>query len=80
MQRRDCDPLSPLPITDLLLTTSVCFDEATVDSGSLSGPRQITDIYLLALAVAHGARFVTLDKHVPLGIVREADEESLVAI
>ena len=55
-------------------------DEATVDSGSLSGPRQITDIYLLALAVAHGARFVTLDKHVPLGIVREADEESLVAI
>ena len=55
-------------------------DEATVDSGSLSGPRQITDIYLLALAVAHGARFVTLDKHVPLSIVSEAEEESLVVI
>ena len=55
-------------------------DDAAVDGGSLSGPGQITDIYLLALAVAHRCRFVTLDKRVPLAAVREAREESLVVI
>ena len=34
-------------------------DDAVVDVRNLLGPSQITDIYLLALAVAHGARFVT---------------------
>ena len=55
-------------------------DDAVVDGRNLSGPSQITDIYLLALAIAHGARFVTLDKRVPLVAVREAMEESLVVI
>ena len=36
--------------------------------------------HLLALAVAHGIRFVTLDKRVPLATVREAREESLLVI
>ncbi len=30
-------------------------EDAIVDTRSLSGPGQLTDIYLLALAVAHGA-------------------------
>jgi uncharacterized protein len=34
---------------------------ATVDSARIHGPRQLTDIYLLALAVRHGGRFVTFD-------------------
>ena len=55
-------------------------DDTAVDSGSLSGPRQISDVYLLALAAAHGFRFVTLDKRVPLAAVREAREESLLII
>ena len=55
-------------------------DETAVDRGSLSGPTQITDVYLLALAVGHGIRFVTLDKRVPLATVREAREESLLVI
>ena len=55
-------------------------DDATVDCARLAGHRQITDTYLLALAVAHGARFVTLDRHVPLASVRSAREESLVVI
>ena len=55
-------------------------DDAVVDSGNLSGPGQITDTYLLALAVAHGARLVTLDKFVLLATVRDAREESLVVI
>ena len=55
-------------------------DDAAVVSESLSGPSQISDIYLLALAVTHGLRFVTLDRRVPLAAVREAREESLVII
>ena len=38
------------------------------------------DLSLLALAVAHGARMVTLDKSVPLSAVPGASEDSLVAI
>ena len=34
-------------------------DTAVVDWSQLIGPRQITDVYLLALAVAHHGRFVT---------------------
>ena len=49
-------------------------DDASIDGGALSGPRQITDVYLLALAVAHGIRLVTLDRYVPLATVREASE------
>ena len=45
-------------------------DDASIDGGSLSGPRQITDVYLLALAVAHGIRLVTLDRYVPLATVQ----------
>lgn len=55
-------------------------DDAVVDRRQLSGPRQLTDTYLLALAVVHGARLVTLDKSVSLGAVRGASEESLVMI
>ena len=55
-------------------------DDSVVDGAHLTGHRQVTDVYLLALAVAHGARFVTLDRHVPLISVRSAREESLVVI
>ncbi len=55
-------------------------DDAVVDSRNLSRPGQITDVYLLAFAVTHGARLVTLDKYVPLATVREAREESLIVI
>ena len=44
-------------------------DDAGVDRRRLSGPRQVTDVYLLALAVAHGARMVTFHKSVPLSAV-----------
>ena len=55
-------------------------DNTRVDGGTLSGSGQITDVYLLALAVAHGARFVTLDRSVAAGAVREAREDSLVTL
>ncbi len=55
-------------------------EDHAVDRHQLLVPRQLTDVYLLALAVAHGARFVTLDKSVPLGAVRRATEASLTVI
>lgn len=55
-------------------------DDALVDARRMSGHRQLTDVYLLALAVAHDARLVTLDTRIPLNPVRGATEEHLVVI
>ncbi len=55
-------------------------DGDLVDSRSLLGPGQVTDSYLLALAVAHRARFVTLDRSVSMDTVMGAGEDSLVTI
>lgn len=53
---------------------------AVVDSTRIHGPRQLTDIYLLALAVAHQGRFVTFDSAVPLAAVRSAKTSHLVVL
>lgn len=55
-------------------------DDAVVDRKHLLGHRQLTDVYLLALANAHDARLVTLDKSVPLSAVRGAAVDSLFVI
>lgn len=55
-------------------------DSALVDSQQLLSARQLTDVYLLALAVAHGMRFVTLDRSVSAAAVTGADERSLVVL
>ena len=55
-------------------------DDSVVDMRHILGHRQLTDIYLLALAVAHDARLVTLDKSVHLPTVRGATRRSLVNI
>lgn len=52
-------------------------DHAVVDPSRLHGPRQVTDAYLLALAVCNGGRFVTFDRNVPLTAVRSARTEHL---
>ena len=41
---------------------------------------QVTDIYLLALAVKHKARLVTLDQGIALGAVRGASTKNLVIL
>jgi toxin-antitoxin system PIN domain toxin len=42
--------------------------------------RHVTDLYLLALAVARRGRFVTFDRHVPLAAVPSAERRHLVVI
>ena len=55
-------------------------DEALVNYQRILGHRQVTDVYLLALAVAHDARLVTLDRRIPLDAVRGANEIHLAVI
>ena len=55
-------------------------DDAVIDWDRVIGPRQLTDVYLLALAVARGGRFVTFDTRVPASVVRGAEERSLEVI
>ena len=55
-------------------------DEGALDERRIHGPRQVTDAYLLALAVAEGGRFVTFDRAVPSGAVKGARAESLVIL
>lgn len=42
--------------------------------------RQVTDLYLLALAVSRDARLVTLDRGIPLQAVRGAQKKHLLAL
>ena len=55
-------------------------DAALVDAERLLSARQITDVYLLALAVAHDMRFVTLDRSVSGVAIPRADERSLLVL
>ncbi len=55
-------------------------DNVSVNISFLSGHRQLTDIYLLALAVKHRLRFVTFDARVRLDAVAGARHEHLVVI
>ena len=44
------------------------------------GHRQLTDLYLLALARARGGRLVTFDRSIPLRAVRGATSRHLVVV
>lgn len=55
-------------------------DSSVIDSARIHGPKQVTDLYLLALAVEHGGRFVTFDSAVLLSPVLGAEKEHLVVI
>lgn len=55
-------------------------DRRVIDRTRVHGPRQVTDVYLLALAVAKGARFVTFDRTVPVGAIAGARAENLVVL
>jgi uncharacterized protein len=55
-------------------------DGARFDPSHILGPNQITDVYLLALAVKNGGRLATLDRSVPLRAVRGAEPRHLAVI
>lgn len=55
-------------------------DATRFDPSRILGPRQITDVYLLALAVKNDGRLATLDRSVPLRAARGAEPRHLVVI
>ena len=55
-------------------------DAKVADPARIHGPRQITDVYLLALAVRHGGRFVTFDASVSIGAARSAEKRHLLTL
>jgi len=55
-------------------------DERLVERRQLLGHRQVTDVYLLATAVANGGRLVTFDRGVPLPAGHGATAEHLLVL
>lgn len=55
-------------------------DQSLVNNAHIHGSKQVTDVYLLALAVHHTGRFVTFDGAVPLSAVLRAEKEHLAVI
>jgi toxin-antitoxin system PIN domain toxin len=55
-------------------------DARAVDLGRVHGPRQLTDVYLLALAVRRRGRLVSFDGSIPLAAVPGAAKKDLVAL
>ena len=54
--------------------------DETLDLSRAAGSRQLTDIYLLGLAVNRKGRLATFDRTIPLGAVRGAGRETLAVI
>lgn len=55
-------------------------DDEVFQIEQLVGPRQVTDLYLLALAVREGGRLVTFDEGIALGAVSGAKPANLLVI
>jgi toxin-antitoxin system PIN domain toxin len=55
-------------------------DPDCLDWRHVLGARQVTDVYLLALAVRRGGRLVTLDGGIPLKAVAGAKPEHLLVL
>jgi hypothetical protein len=55
-------------------------DQTTFDPSRIHGPRQITDLYLLALAVKHNGRLVTFDGAIAHAAVKSATGRHLVVL
>jgi toxin-antitoxin system PIN domain toxin len=55
-------------------------DPERFEQGRWLGSRQVTDAYLLALAVSRGGVFVTLERGLDRGLVRGAEPHHLIVI
>jgi uncharacterized protein len=55
-------------------------DATQFDHSKIHGLRQLTDLYLLGLAVKHQSRFVTLDGAIALSAVKGAKKQNLAEL
>ena len=90
-QERYPSPVSPREATERLrratstrhhrfLPCDVSILDEAVRADRVHGSRQVTDVYLLALAMAHGCRLVTFDRAIPLSAVAGASAEHLLSL
>jgi len=68
------DPHHEFWSADLPLT------HATIDPNRVLGPNQLTDVYLLGLAIGHHGRFVTFDQRISLAAVRGATPDHMLIL
>jgi len=55
-------------------------DDRLFDRTQILGPKQLTDVYLLVLAIKHGGRLVTFDRSVPIAAARGLQPGHLVVM
>jgi uncharacterized protein len=55
-------------------------DARSISTDFIHGAGQLTDVYLLALAVKNNGRFVTFDQRIPLVAVPAANQDNLVVL
>ena len=55
-------------------------DEKAIDTRRVHGPKQLTDVYLLALAVKNDGRLVTFDAAISLSAVKGAKSHHLLQL
>jgi uncharacterized protein len=55
-------------------------DPRVADPRRMHGPKQVTDLYLLALSVANKGRLATFDETIPLSAIRGATGKNLAII
>lgn len=55
-------------------------DSGVFSASRIHGGRQLTDLYLLALAAAHDARLATFDQNIPLSGVNTAERRHLCVV
>lgn len=91
-QSRYPSPVAPSVVADLLEAACATshhefwpceislLDRQAIDRSRLHGPRQVTDAYLLALAVRRGGRFVTFDRSVVRSAVAGATAGHLTVL
>ena len=91
-QPRYPSPVSPTQAIDLLEQACAephhvfwacdvtLLDASAVDRTRVHGPRQVTDAYLLALAIHHEGRFVTFDQSIPISAVLAATPANLTTL
>ena len=59
------------------LPSDLSITDPAVERSRVLGSRQVTDVYLLALAVSSGCRLVTLDRSIPVQAVPAAGPDHL---
>jgi hypothetical protein len=55
-------------------------DPRVADASRIHGPRQLTDLYLLALAVRRDGCFVTFDASVPASAIKGAEKRHIIIL